>query len=126
MVSERDITFLDLGPGLFVDGLFKTAENPLPPRPKGRGDLIDLGVAPGLCGWSLTRFDPSAEVRMHYTDTVDFDVILDGTVELILDDGTHPLETHDCIVMTGVDHAWRAGPSGCTISAVAIGTPPPQ
>ena len=51
-------------------------------------------------------------------------MILGGQVELILDDGPHALQTLDCVVMTGVDHAWRAGPEGCVISGAAIGTPP--
>jgi uncharacterized cupin superfamily protein len=62
---------------------------------------------------------------MHQTNTVDFDIVVAGSVELILDDGTHLLETGDCAVITGVDHAWRAGSSGCTVSAVAVGTRPP-
>jgi hypothetical protein len=30
------------------------------------------------------------------------------------------------VVMTGVDHAWKAGPDGCRINAILIGTPPSQ
>jgi hypothetical protein len=30
----------------------------------------------------------------------------------------------DCVVITGIDHAWRAGPSGCQISGIMLGTPP--
>ena len=61
---------------------------------------------------------------MHHTDTLDFDLILDGSVELILDDGTHLLRAGDCVVMTGVDHGWRASSDGCTTAALALGTPP--
>jgi hypothetical protein len=31
----------------------------------------------------------------------------------------------DCVVVTGVGHAWRPGPEGCVMSVVVIGTPPP-
>ena len=124
MLRERDVSFADLTPGLSVDGLFRTVDTPPPSRPPGNGDLIDLGVEPGLASWSLWRFEPGAEVSVHHTDTVDFDIVVDGTIELVLDDGTHQLETGDCVVMCGVDHAWRAGPAGCITSAVAIGTPP--
>lgn len=122
MVTERNVSFAELAPGLSVDWLFKTSESPPPPRPPGRGDLVDLGVAPGLTSWSLWRFEPDAEVRMHHTDTVDFDVVVEGAVELILDDGTHRLEAGDCAVIAGVDHGWRAGSNGCITSATAIGT----
>ena len=126
MVRERDVVFAEIMPGLAVDALFKTIETPLPSRPDGRGDLIDLGIAPGQCSWSLWRQDAGAQVTVHHTDTVDFDLIVAGTVELVLDDGPHALDTGDCVVMTGVDHAWRAGPDGCRLSAVLVGTPSPD
>src|SRR5688572_15324059 len=111
-------------PGLSVDALFKTVESPLSSRPDGRGDLVDLGVAPGQCSWSLWRLVAGLQITVHHTDTVDFDVVVAGAVELVLDDGPHALETHDCVVVTGVDHAWRAGAKGCVLSGIAIGTPP--
>lgn len=60
---------------------------------------------------------------MHHTDTIDCNVIVDGQVELLLEDGAHLLGVGDCVVMSGVDHAWRAGAQGCVASAVALGTP---
>ena len=124
VVRERDVVFAEVMPGLSIDGLFKTIESPLPSRPGGRGDLFDLGVAPGQCSWSLTRIDADGQVRVHHTDTVDFDMVVAGAVELVLDAGLHALDTGDCVVMTGVDHAWRAGADGCVISTISIGTPP--
>lgn len=124
LVDQRDMIFGEIMPGLAVDGLFKTVNAPLPSRPDGRGNLVDLGLTPQQCSWSLWRFDPGVEVTMHHTDTIDFDVILGGAVELVLDDGVHLLQVGDCVVMTGVDHGWRAGPEGCLISGTAIGTPP--
>jgi quercetin dioxygenase-like cupin family protein len=52
--------------------------------------------------------------------------VLSGSVDLILDDGVHHLDEGDMVVMTGVDHAWKAGPDGCRINAILIGTPPSQ
>jgi quercetin dioxygenase-like cupin family protein len=62
---------------------------------------------------------------MHYTDTVDFDVVLSGSVESILDDGAHLLTVGDSAVVTGVDHGWRAGPEGCRLNLMTIGVSPP-
>jgi quercetin dioxygenase-like cupin family protein len=58
---------------------------------------------------------------MHHTDTVDFDLVVEGTIELILDDGAHALQSGDCVFMTGVDHGWRAGPAGCILSGTSLG-----
>jgi len=41
----------------------------------------------------------------------------------VLDDGAHRLEPGDTVVVAGVDHAWRAGPDGCTMVNTMIGTP---
>lgn len=125
-VRDREVRFEQVVPGLAGSRLFATKENPPPARPPGSSEFVDLGVAPGLCGWVLWRFDPDTEYPMHYTDTLDFVVILEGSIELILDDGAHRLSPGDCVVNKGVDHAWRAGPEGCVSSAVGLGTPPPK
>jgi mannose-6-phosphate isomerase-like protein (cupin superfamily) len=61
---------------------------------------------------------------MHHTDTLDFDMILEGSVEIVLDDGPHRLGPGDCVVVTGVDHVWKAGPDGFVMSVTLMGTPP--
>jgi mannose-6-phosphate isomerase-like protein (cupin superfamily) len=60
---------------------------------------------------------------MHHTDSVDFDAIIAGSMDLELDDGIHHLGPGDCVVMNGVDHGWSAGPEGCTALIVSIGSP---
>ena len=45
---------------------------------------------------------------MHRTDSVDYDVVLDGEITLELDDGQCvPLQRHDVVVQHGTRHAWR-------------------
>src|SRR5215218_5068001 len=93
VVRERDIVFAGVMPGLAVDALFKTAEGLLPSRPDGRGDLVDLGLTPGQCSFALFRSDAGAQITVHHTDTVDFGTVVAGSVELVLDDGPHALNT---------------------------------
>jgi quercetin dioxygenase-like cupin family protein len=78
-----------------------------------------------LARWFVVEYQPNIELPVHHTDTLDFDVVLAGSVELTLDDGPHSLEAGDCVVVTGVDHGWRAGPEGCRLSVLALGTAPP-
>lgn len=117
------------GPGMA--GVFYSvlhAAPSLPPISAGGGraaDHLDLVVPPGALRWAAIEYAPGAEFSMHHTDTVDFDVVLSGSVELILDDGAHPLADGDSAVITGVDHAWRAGPDGCRLSIMTIGASPP-
>ena len=94
----------------------------LPPRlhAVGKADRFDTGLGPGL-RWTITRWEPGSEWPPHYTDTIDLDIVLDGTIELVLDDGAHRLEPGDSVVVHGVDHAWRVGEDGCTMYVAMIG-----
>ena len=98
---------------------------PLPARPDGTGELRDLGVAPGYSQWLISRWAPHEQAASHHTDTLDYDLVLAGTMVITLGDGEHRLEAGDAVVVTGVDHAWRAGPEGCILSVVLFGTSPP-
>jgi quercetin dioxygenase-like cupin family protein len=63
---------------------------------------------------------------MHYTDSIDLELVIEGSVVLELDNGDHRLEAGDCVVMNGVDHGWRVGPDGCTVLIAILGTPSPR
>jgi quercetin dioxygenase-like cupin family protein len=111
--------------GVLYSILYATSSHPSIDGGGGRdADLLDLAVPPGTMRWTMIEYAPGAEFSMHHTDTVDFDVVLSGSVELILDDGEHPLEVGDSAVVTGVDHAWRAGPHGCRLNVMTIGAEP--
>jgi quercetin dioxygenase-like cupin family protein len=99
--------------------------SPLPARPVGTADLIDQHLAAGDIRWMVIDYGPDAETPMHHTDTLDLETVLTGKVDLILDDGVHHLEQGDMVVMSGVDHAWKAGPDGCRLNAILVGTPEP-
>jgi quercetin dioxygenase-like cupin family protein len=117
-------TVLEPDEGRF--SIYQTATSPPPPRPLGHGEYLDLRVPPGIARWICIEFEPGYRRSMHYTDSVDFDAIIAGSMDLTLDDGTHHLVPGDCVVMNGVDHAWAAGPDGCTALFVTVGTSPPE
>jgi quercetin dioxygenase-like cupin family protein len=110
--------------GITVSHAAETASNPPPPRPPGRGELVPIVRGPGIARWSFVEFPAHATAPLHHTDSVDFDLILDGSVDLVLDDGTHRLHTGDAVVMNGVDHGWATHDEACRMSVVVIGTPP--
>jgi hypothetical protein len=59
--------------------------------------------APGLLRY-LDLSDPG----MHTTDTIDFEVVLEGTVVLELDDGAEvTLHQGDTVVQNGTRHRWK-------------------
>jgi quercetin dioxygenase-like cupin family protein len=113
--------------GVLYSVLYAAASAPSIDEGGGRvADFLDLAVPPGAMRWTVIDYAAGAGFSMHHTDTVDLDVVVSGSVDLILDDGAHPLAPGDSVVVTGVDHAWRAGPEGCRLSAMTIGAPPPR
>ena len=112
--------------GIAYSPLYTAVSNPSIAGGGGRAaDYFDLGVAPGATSWMVVEYAPRLTFSMHHTDTVDLDTVLAGSAEIVLDDGTHQLVAGDCVVVTGVDHGWRAGPDGCTLSVMAIGASSP-
>jgi mannose-6-phosphate isomerase-like protein (cupin superfamily) len=104
--------------------IFERADCLAAPRPPGDGKFIDLGMEAGASRWLIAKSAPGAFTEMHHTDSLDFGTVLDGSIDLILGDGTHRLEAGDCVVLTGVDHGWQAGPGGCTLLILLLGTVP--
>ncbi|ATE65866.1 hypothetical protein [Rhizorhabdus dicambivorans] len=53
---------------------------------------------------------------MHATDTLDVNIIIEGEVLLLLEEGrTVTLRKGDAVVLPGNEHGWRAGPQGVTM-----------
>lgn len=58
---------------------------------------------------------------MHRTETVDYGIVLEGQVYLILDEGETCLSAGDVVVQRGTNHAWenRAGQT-CRIAFILL------
>jgi mannose-6-phosphate isomerase-like protein (cupin superfamily) len=91
-------------------GGFRFSMFTVPPETTAAPDMdMEAGVAdaeaklPGL----LRYLDPS-EPGMHTTDTIDFEVVLEGTIVLELDDGAEvTLHPGDTVVQNGTRHRWK-------------------
>ena len=103
--------------GGFRFGLFS-----IPPGTTAGGQEVDAGAAiedveaklPGL----LQYMDPT-DPGMHTTDTIDFEVVLEGTVVLELGDGAEvTLLPGDTVVQNGTRHRWRNPGDGTARVAV--------
>jgi len=82
------------------------------------GDDFHEFVRDGLAPWA----DPD-EPGMHRTATLDYDVVLEGTVGLEPDDGAEvTLGPGDVVVQNGTRHRWHnRGDSIARILAVTVG-----
>ncbi len=126
-----DLWRLDGPPEHPMDGV-DPPKGPFPLEPK-----------PGGLWWRLIRIpapDPTAAPEaqyvamddphfdadkpgMHATDSIDFEVIISGRIELEVDEGIVQLGPGDFVVQRGTRHRWRViGSEPCTYLAAMIAT----
>jgi quercetin dioxygenase-like cupin family protein len=70
-----------------------------------------------------TKSETDDDGVMHRTATIDYGVIVSGTISMALDDGTEvSLSAGDVIVQTGVRHGWlNYSSSPCVMAFVIVG-----
>jgi quercetin dioxygenase-like cupin family protein len=97
--------------GVTFHEVWSTADAPAPITAAEPVEVADgpLMVQPGERGTIVHLIDmpPGSSAPMHRTETIDYGIVLDGEIDLELDDGT---ETHlgagDIVVQRGTAHAW--------------------
>jgi mannose-6-phosphate isomerase-like protein (cupin superfamily) len=133
IVEESDVTPAPIPglEGIAIASLYKSDTSP-PPRPPQQGHFLDIQFPPGALRWQIVEHSPhqhdatpTTASLMHHTDTVDFILMLEGTTRLVLDDDQRDLAPGDCVLITGVDHAFEAGAAGCRMMSFGVGTTPP-
>jgi len=94
--------------------------------PASDAHLLKSSTVPGASRWTIFAWRPGMHTDLHWTASIDFDTVLQGSVELILEEETVLLESGDCAHLPGTVHAWRSGPRGGLVaySIVAAELPP--
>lgn len=82
---------------------------------------LDLRAAYGDAGTNIDL--PSEDPEMHRSDSIDYEVILTGQVDIALEGGEiRTLTPGSCLMMGGSIHAWRNHyPEPCVMAAVVVG-----
>ena len=67
-----------------------------------------LGTAPPKNGtrFAVIDFPPGNEPHMHRTETIDYVIVIEGEIEMQMDDSTVALKQGDVMVQRGTNHAW--------------------
>ncbi len=99
--------------------IFRVAEFP----PDTGGDvrdnemvLRDFGI-----GADVKRGHPPRHPAIHRTRSLDYIVVLEGEIHLLLDEGEVQLSAGDVVVQRGTNHAWiNRGRSTCRLGMVFI------
>ena len=138
VASDQDATRLDFGV-VFIDELWISSTNePLGSEPTDE----DIAVTPpaGSLHWRIFSLPPdgllggrvpedrpeglnvASESGWQKTDTLDYVVVLDGDITLVLEEGEVELHPGDCVVQRQTNHAWRnKGDSSVCLLAVMAG-----
>ncbi|MBO0865282.1 MAG: cupin domain-containing protein, partial [Mycobacterium sp.] len=87
-----------------------------------------LGTYPPERGtrFMIAEYPPGNQPRRHRTETIDYIVVLSGTIDMELDAGqTLTLHAGDVVVQRGTHHAWRnPGPEVCRMAFVLVDAEP--
>lgn len=99
--------------------IFRIAE--FPPQTGGEiGDnealLRDFGIGP-----DVARGHAARHPAIHRTRTIDYIIVLEGEIDLLLDEGEVRLAAGDVVVQRGTNHAWiNRGNAVCRLGMVFI------
>ena len=88
-----------------------------------------LGTPPPPNGtrFCVIDFPPGNHPHMHRTETVDYVIVIEGEIEMDMDDSTVKLKTGDIMIQRGTNHAWanrsgeRARVAFVLVDAVPLG-----
>jgi hypothetical protein len=101
--------------------LWRTDESPAAfDRPR-EFPLLNTGSTPGSSRWLILGWEPNVVRTTVRTNTLDYDTVLEGSCELILESGSVWLGVGDSVMIPGTVHGWRSGPDGVVLSVVVIG-----
>jgi hypothetical protein len=101
--------------------LWQTSEvPPLVERPRDF-PLLGTDNVPGGSKWLILGWEPNVVRTTVRTNTLDYDTVLQGSCELLLETGAVPLGPGDSVVIPGTVHGWRAGGEGVVLSVVVLG-----
>jgi len=78
--------------------------------------LRDFGI-----GADVARGHPPRHPAIHRTRSIDYVVVLEGEIDLLLDEGEVRLKAGDVVVQRGTNHAWiNRGAQTCRLAMVFI------
>jgi len=80
---------------------------PIGETPEDMGARI-IGTAPPARGsrFAIIDFPPGNAPHMHRTETIDYVIVLEGEIEMDMDQSSVRLKAGDVMVQRGTNHAW--------------------
>jgi quercetin dioxygenase-like cupin family protein len=86
-----------------------------------------LGTSPPANGtrFAVIDFPPGNKPHMHRTETIDYVLVLEGEIEMDMDESTVKLKAGDIMVQRGTNHVWaNRGMARARVAFVLIDAQP--
>jgi naringenin degradation protein FdeH len=86
-----------------------------------------LGTAPPANGtrFAVIDFPPGNKPHLHRTETIDYVIVLEGEIDMDMDNSTVTLKAGDVMVQRGTNHAWaNRGTKRARVAFVLIDAEP--
>jgi len=96
--------------GAFFSEVWSTGAMPAPvgaAEPDPTLDALTVPPAPNGTKIRVNEFPPGVVSPMHRTQSVDYGIVLEGSVVLVLDDSETTLRAGDIVVQRGTSHRWE-------------------
>ena len=87
--------------------------------------IVGTPPPPNGTRFCVIDFPPGNHPHMHRTETVDYVIVIDGEIEMDMDDSTVKLKQGDILVQRGTNHAWanRSGKNARVAFVLVDGKP---
>ena len=88
-----------------------------------------VGTPPPANGtrFCVIDFPPGNHPHMHRTETVDYVIVIEGEIEMDMDDSTVTLKAGDIMIQRGTNHAWaNRGKTRARVAFVLVDAEPPD
>ena len=109
--------------GLVSTLLWVTDESPARLTTDSDRAARDIGIPPPALGsiFRIVDFPPGTKGEMHRTKSIDYAVVLEGEIDMLLDDSEVHLKAGDVLVQQATNHGWvNRGAANCRIAFVLI------
>ena len=109
--------------GLVSTLLWTTDESPAALSDSRDRAEREIGIPPPAGGsiFRIVDFPPGARGEMHRTRSVDYGVVLEGEIAMLLAGGEVHLRAGDALVQQATEHAWEnRGTVNCRIAFILI------
>ena len=109
--------------GLVSTLLWVTDESPARLTRDSDRAAREIGIPPPALGsiFRIVDFPPGTNGEMHRTNSIDYAVVLEGEIDMLLDDSEVHLKAGDVLVQQATNHGWmNRGAANCRIAFVLI------